>query len=229
MIEKNKPQLTRRAFMASVGSAVTYILLPSTATADVNNYESKLDYPHNDVILAMEPDGSILVIQDSVVTSLQITDDARSRIVTATNLTTGEISETVLDKTRGILHSPFTESDIDIRPFIASYTEEPPAEARLNAPARTYERFEFSWQSIRNFGGVSATITDIVILILSVIGNIEIPSSAKDIIGTALRGVGNLVPNDPNHGIYVVMVLLEWYENGKLVKADYNFDEIGIY
>lgn len=225
----NKSIISRRGFVASLGSAAVFALLPRTALADSGPNATSDAISYSEGLLGTDSAGNILVIESGAITSIQVTENSSTRIVAATDLSTGKTYEAILDKTRGILHSPYTGANIDISSFHSSNSTEYSIEPKLNAPARTYERFEFSWSSIFNFAGIAATVADIVMLVVSVIGKVNIPESARNTIDLILDGMGRIIPNDPNHGIYVVMVLLEWYENGKLVKAEYNFDEIGTY
>lgn len=221
---KNFP-LSRRSVLSLIGAASCALVIPANAYAEANGVDASSQ--GCTVLPASENSKDLLSIIDSngEIANITIIDEQEKRTVLLVYPNSSEMFAFELDKNTGTLAILETG---EVVPYSLE-TEELPVLTRLNEPARTYERFNFSWRSIKNATGGIAVAGPIISVILAAIGVVSGTSALVNGVNAALAAVGYVIPDDPNHGIYVIMVMKRWYENGKLVKAEYDFDEVGTY
>lgn len=214
------PNYSRRAFIAAIGAPLAMLVIPDFAFADSLLACQDLKTCYDGSSLSISENGETYVID--------VVETDETRTVTVRNLTTGVVDRFVVDTASGLMYSSYTGNTIDIGSILVEY-DNTSISPKLNEPARTYERFEFSWSYIKNATGGVAVLVPIVALLIAGIPGLTSSGKLLAAIEAALNGVGWVIPDDPNHGIYVVMVMKRWYENGKLVKAEYGFDSAGVY
>lgn len=217
--------LSRRSILSLIGVASCSFVIPINAYAEADDVDASSQ--GCTVLQASENSKKTLSIIDSngEIAIITIIDAQEKRTVLLVYPDSGEMLSFELDKTTSTLTILETGEAVSY----SLETEDLPALTRLNEPARTYERFNFSWQSIKNATGGIAVAGPIISVILAAVGVVSGSSLLVNGVNAALAAVNYVIPDDPNHGIYVIMVMKRWYENGKLVKAEYDFDEVGTY
>ena len=174
-------------------------------------------------------DGTVTIIDAGVQYTIEIIEDGNIRTAFITNDLTKEVDSITYNENTNQMWSSITGVSwtTEVVPLEVSSSSE--IQPYANQPVRTYTRYNFSWNELRNAAGAGAGVAGVVAYIGSRIGMVGVAGLATG-VAAVLGLFGGVIPDNQSGGIYVITVLKRWYDDdGVLYQTQAGIDEVGLY
>lgn len=170
-----------------------------------DHIEGYLSTASNGVTLTEDEQGNTVVNDHGKLSIITVNDDGHTMVVSVYDKPSGETNRFILNREKGTLYSSYTNQTIEL---------EPVAVPRSKTSYRTHW---ISWRQIRSLTSGSGNAGAIAGAIMSLVRATRQAGGVVGAIATIIRGMGGVIPDDPNHGLKVTVQTTKYYRRGNHV------------